>query len=138
MDASTRPDRVVVVGASAGGVEALREIAGRMPPNLAAAVLVVLHVSQTGSNLPAILTRAGPLPAEHATDGRPLETGTILVAPPDHHLLIEDGRARVVRGPRENRHRPAVDPLFRSAALGFGAATVAVVLSGALADGAAG
>jgi two-component system, chemotaxis family, protein-glutamate methylesterase/glutaminase len=138
MDANSRPDRAVVVGASAGGVEALRELAARFPADLRAPVLVVLHVSPTASNLPAILDRVGPLHAKHATDREPLQEGTILVAPPDHHLMIEDGHARVVRGPRENLHRPAVDPLFRSAALSFGPGTVAIVLSGTQSDGAAG
>jgi two-component system chemotaxis response regulator CheB len=129
---------VVVVGASAGGVEALRTLAADLDESLGAAVLVVLHVSPEESALPQILNRAGRLPAMHATDGEPLVANRIYVAPPDRHLLVHDGRVRVVRGPQENGHRPAIDPLFRSAAVRFRNRAVAVVLSGALDDGAAG
>jgi two-component system chemotaxis response regulator CheB len=132
------PDAVVVVGASAGGVEALRTLVADLDESLDAPVLVVLHVSHEESALPRILERAGTLPATHATDGEPLVANRIYVAPPDRHLLVHDGRARVVRGPEENGHRPAIDPLFRSAAVRFRNRTVAVVLSGSLDDGAAG
>src|SRR5262249_19700770 len=130
--------RVVVIGASAGGVEALREVVAGLPADLPAPVLVVLHVRPEASHLPAILERGGTLPASHATDGQTLEPGRIFIAPPDNHLLVDDGRVRVVRGPKENLHRPAIDPLFRSAAVSYGPGTVAVVLSGSLSDGAAG
>src|SRR6185437_2384135 len=104
-----------------------------------AALFVVLHLApQSTSVLPEILMRAGPLPAIHPRDGEPIRTGRIYIAPPDHHLLIEDGKVRVVRGPKENRHRPAVDPLFRSAAKWYGPRVIGVVLTGALDDGAAG
>jgi two-component system chemotaxis response regulator CheB len=132
------PDAVVVVGASAGGVEALSRLVTDLDPELDVPVLVVLHIPPTESILPRILSRSGPLPAVHAEDGEPLEKGRIYVAPPDRHLLVVDGHARVVRGPQENGHRPAVDPLFRSAAVSFRNRTVAVVLSGARDDGAAG
>src|SRR4051812_1032193 len=100
---------IVVVGASAGGVEALIQIVRALPADLPAALFVVMHVPPDGeSALPTILTRAGSLPATHPKDGEPIEHGRIYVAPPDHHLLVEAGLVRVVRGPRENRYRPAV------------------------------
>ena len=134
-----RTGSVLAVGASAGGVEALSRLVSDLPADLDAPVFVVLHVSATGiSALPSILTRSGPLPAAHATDGERIEAGRIYVAPPDRHLLIEDGVVRVIRGPRENLARPAIDPLFRSAAVANGPRAIAVVLSGARADGTAG
>ncbi len=130
---------IVVIGASAGGVEALRALVRDLPRDLPAALFVVLHVPPEGTSmLPQILSYAGRLAATHAVDGEPITHGRISIAPPDKHLLVEHGYVRVTRGPRENRHRPAVDPLFRSAALAYGPRVVAVVLSGSLDDGTVG
>lgn len=115
------------------------QLAHDLPPGLPAAVFIVLHIpAHTPSLLPDILDRSGPLKAIHPTDGMPIEQGGIYVAPADHHMLLEKGCVRLTRGPRENRHRPAIDPLFRSAALVYGARVVGVVLTGALDDGTAG
>jgi two-component system chemotaxis response regulator CheB len=130
---------IIVIGASAGGIEALRALAGALPENLSASVFVVLHTSpESPSMLAGILDRSGPLPATHAKDGERIRPGRIYVAPPDRHLLIEPGVMRTTRGPRENRFRPAVDPLFRSAAQTYGPRVVGIILTGYLDDGTAG
>src|SRR5438105_14310714 len=130
---------IIVVGASAGGVEALVTLTRLLPRKLPAAVVVVLHVpAQSPSLLPDILNRAGVLKAVHATDNLEIKHSRIYIAPPDHHMLVEHGKVRVVHGPKENRHRPAIDPLFRSAAWSYGPRVTGVVLSGTLDDGAAG
>ncbi|HSU83992.1 MAG TPA: chemotaxis protein CheB [Thermoanaerobaculia bacterium] len=130
---------IIVIGASAGGVNALREVVEYLPPDLPAAVFVVLHLAPHGrSALPAILGRSGCLPACHPTPGEAIEPGRIYVAPPDHHLAIEDGRIVLSRNASENGHRPAIDVLFRTAARAFGPRVVGVVLTGNLDDGTAG
>jgi two-component system chemotaxis response regulator CheB len=126
----------VVIGASAGGVEALTAIVSRFPASLPAAVFVVIHLPvNSPSVLPQILQRAGPLPAAFASHGEAIKHGHIYIAPPDHHLLIARGYMRVVRGPKENRYRPSADALFRTAASAYGPRVVGVVLTGALDDG---
>ncbi|HKD19679.1 MAG TPA: chemotaxis protein CheB [Thermoanaerobaculia bacterium] len=130
---------IILLGASAGGVEPLRRIASDLEPDLPASVFVVLHVSSDQpSALPEILNRAGPLPAFVPRDGQRVERGRIYVAPPDTHLILEPGVVRLAHGPRENRHRPSVDVLFRSAARAYGPRVTGVVLSGSLDDGTAG
>jgi two-component system chemotaxis response regulator CheB len=130
---------IVVIGASAGGVEALRELVRALPADLPAAIFVVLHVAPTGpSVLPAILQRAGSLPAVHPAHGERILPGRIYVAPPDRHMLLQGGRITLTVGPRENRSRPAIDPLFRSAAVEFEQRVIGIVLSGSLDDGTAG
>jgi two-component system, chemotaxis family, protein-glutamate methylesterase/glutaminase len=130
---------IIVVGASAGGMEALTLLAQRLPAHLPAAVFVVWHLSpQALGILPRELQKAGPLPAANAIDGEEIQCGRIYVAPPDRHLTLEPGRVRVTHGPKENGFRPAVDPLFPSAALAYGSRVVGVILSGSLDDGTAG
>ncbi len=129
---------IVVIGASAGGVEAISLVVSALPRDLHAAVLVVLHLARGRSMLPEILTRAGRLRAVQPEDGDALEYSKIYVARPDHHLIVEPGRVRVVHGPTENGCRPAVDPLFRSAARVYGSRVIGIVLTGALDDGTAG
>ena len=130
---------IVVVGASAGGMGALERLAAGLPRDLPAAVFVVWHLAPgVKTILPRVLTRAGPLPAVTPADGDRIEPGRIYVAPNDHHMLLEKGYIRVTRGPKENRFRPAIDPLFRSAAYIYGSRAIGVVLTGALDDGTAG
>lgn len=131
--------RVVLIGASAGGIEPLVAVVERLPADLQASVLVVVHIPPDAeSHLPEILQRRSQMRVRHALDGEPLRPGRIFVAPPDRHLMVEDGVVRVTRGPRQNRHRPAIDALLRTAAQAHGPDVVAVIMSGAGGDGVAG
>ncbi|MBD2077222.1 chemotaxis protein CheB [Phormidium sp. FACHB-592] len=130
---------IIVIGTSAGGLKALGTILGALPPNLDATLFIVRHLAaDQPSILPQILADVGSLPVSHPTDGEAIQTGHIYVAPPDYHLLVNQGSMRVVRGPQENRFRPAIDALFRSAARAYGARVVGVVLTGYLDDGTVG
>ncbi|WP_460983400.1 chemotaxis protein CheB [Spirosoma fluminis] len=130
---------IIVIGASAGGVTALKEIVGRLPADFNVPIFVVQHVAPySPSLLPQILTHSGPLNAVHPEDGDPIRPGVIYVAPPDHHILIEEQTILVKKGPKENRFRPSIDALFRSAAYTFGARVIGVVLTGLLNDGTSG
>src|SRR3954469_9567766 len=128
---------ILAIGTSAGGVDALRFLASRFPAGFPASVLMVIHLSpHFQSTLDAILTEAGPLPAQFAKDGTEIARAEIYIAPPDSHLLVEGGCLRLGQGGRENNSRPAIDPLFRSVALCCGARAVGAVLTGTLGDGA--
>ena len=130
---------LIVIGASAGGVDALKRLFQSLPRDFSAAICVVLHLNPLSpSMLPEILQRLTSLPVKHPKSGEPLEGGVVYVAPPNRHLVVEDGTVQLTTAPRENRHRPAVDPLFRSAALFYGPRAVGVILSGSLDDGTAG
>jgi two-component system, chemotaxis family, protein-glutamate methylesterase/glutaminase len=132
-------NRTVAVGTSSGGLEALRALLGALPVDFPAPLCIVMHVAAEGPGiLPAILNRSTALEVRYAADGDPLRTGRVYIAPPDRHLLVEPGRLRVSAGPRENRFRPAIDPLFRSVAQVFGPSAVGVLLTGSLDDGTSG
>lgn len=131
--------KIIAIGASAGGVETLKQLVKGLPADLPAAVFVVLHLSPYSSSaLPIILSRAGSLKAVHPEDGETIQPGKIYVAPPNRHLLIESGLVRLSYGPKENGTRPAVDPLFRTAAAAYGNLVIGVVLSGTLDNGTVG
>ncbi|MCY7321479.1 MAG: chemotaxis protein CheB, partial [Phormidesmis sp. CAN_BIN36] len=130
---------IIVIGTSAGGLKALGAIVGTLPADINAVLFIVQHLaSDKPSILPKILTDLSSLPAHHPSDGEPIQKGRIYVAPPDYHLLINQGSIRVVRGPQENRFRPAIDALFRSAARAYGSRVVGVVLTGYIDDGTVG
>src|SRR5215207_5340468 len=129
----------IVIGASAGGLEPLREVVAQLPADLPAPVFVAMHLpANHQSYLPEILSNTGPLPALHPEDNLRIKPGSIYVALPDHHLLVDDGFVAVKRGPKENGFRPSIDALFRSAAYTYGPGAIGVVLSGALHDGTSG
>lgn len=130
---------IIVMGASAGGVETLSQLVGGLPKDLPAAIFIVVHFPRWGKSvLPDILNRKGDLPAAHGTDSEVIVPGRIYVAPPDYHLVVKRGYIRLVHGPMENSCRPAVDPLFRTAAKAYGQRVIGVILSGTLDDGTAG
>jgi two-component system, chemotaxis family, protein-glutamate methylesterase/glutaminase len=127
---------IIVIGGSAGALGPLVQIAAAMPKDIPASFLVVLHASADSPGLlPRIIGRSSALEVRHAVDGEALERGTMYLAPPDRHLLLRPEGIEVGRGPRENRSRPAIDPLFRTAARSFGPRVVGVLLSGMLNDG---
>src|SRR3712207_5647157 len=130
---------IVVIGASAGGIQALTTLVAGLPWDFPASLLVVVHIPPYAiSRLPEILSRSGPLPAAHAQHGEAIEPGRIYVAPPDRHLFVRSGWIELSRGPRENHARPAIDPMFRTAARAYGSQVIGIVLSGALYDGSMG
>lgn len=130
---------IIVIGTSAGGLKALGAIVGTLPTDIDAVLFIVQHLAaDKPSILPKILADVSSLPASHPSDGEPIQKGRIYVAPPDYHLLVNQGSMRVVRGPQENRFRPAIDALFRSAARAYGSRVVGVVLTGYLDDGTVG
>ncbi|GGE98504.1 chemotaxis protein CheB [Hymenobacter cavernae] len=137
---ASQPKRdIVVIGASSGGVTALMELVRSLPHDFPAPILVVQHMAPyVDSILPQLMSRVSALPAKHPQDGEQVQPGTIYVARPDHHLLIEDDKVLVKRGPKENRFRPSVDALFRSAAYEYGPRVIGVVLTGYLDDGTSG
>lgn len=136
---SPRPAaHAVLIGASAGGLSTLLEICSALPAGFPAPVLVVLHIGAHRSQLPAMLNQRCALPADFAHDGETVHPGRIYVARPDHHLLLLPGTMRLSRGPKENWTRPAIDPLFRSAALHWGDRAIGVLLAGQMDDGTAG
>src|SRR5215469_14573371 len=137
--AGNRLKKVVVMGGSQGAIETLLPIMSSLPADLPTALFVVVHLPiEADSYLPKILERAGHLKVQSAKDGEPIRSGHVYVAPPDYHLTVEGRTVQVHKGPRENRHRPAIDPLFRTAARAFGPGAIAVILSGYLDDGSAG
>jgi two-component system, chemotaxis family, protein-glutamate methylesterase/glutaminase len=138
MATETPTGHLVVIGASAGGIAALLKLAETLPAAFPAPLCIVQHVGANPSLLPELLSNRGPHPAVHARDGQLLTPGVIHIAPPDHHMLVEGRYLRLTRGPRENHTRPAIDPLFRSAALAWGPGVIGVVLTGYMDDGSAG
>lgn len=129
---------IVAAGGSAGSLEAFLALAAALPGDFPASLLIVSHVGAHRSRLPVLLSHAGNLPATHGRHGEIIEPGHIYIAPPDRHMLVDAGRLVLTRGPREHFTRPAIDPLFRSAARSYGAAVIGVVLSGGGSDGASG
>src|SRR5262245_24221290 len=132
VDPHSRMNRdVITIGASAGSVEILLDMVGDLPGDLPASVFVVVHVAPTHTSLlPELMSSRGKLPARHPLHDERIEQGTIYIAPPDNHLMLRPGAMEVVRGPKENGHRPAVNALFRTASAAYGKRVIGVVLSG--------
>src|SRR5262245_14649190 len=131
------PHNIVVIGGSAGAIDPLLELASGLPAYFPAPVCIVVHLpAWHRSDLAMALTRAGKLPAQQPLHMQTLEPAQIYVAPPDHHLIMDDGRAYIWRGPKENQHRPAVNALFRSAAVAYDSRVISIILSDTLEDGA--
>lgn len=129
-----RPD-LIVIGTSTGGIDALKQIISRLPVDFPAAVLIVMHIGANESILPALLGATSKLPVRHAQDHEPIVSGVVLIAPPDHHLIVENDHVRILKGAKENFSRPAIDPLFRSASINRRERVIGVVLTGNLDDG---
>jgi two-component system, chemotaxis family, protein-glutamate methylesterase/glutaminase len=126
---------IIVVGASAGGVAALRSLFRNFKPEIPVSVFVVLHVGRADSQLPSVLGRQSILPVARAFDSEAIQPSRVYVAPPDFHLIVEFGHMHLTKGPKENRARPAINPMFRSAALAYGPRVIGIILSGTLDDG---
>lgn len=138
-DDNLAQQRIIVIGASTGGFEAFKTIIKMLPSDFATPIFIVWHMSpDIRGVLPQVLNRENKIWAAHAYNNEEIKPARIYVAPPDYHLLLQYGRVRVTHGPKENRFRPAVDPLFRSAAYAYGNRVIGVILSGALDDGTAG
>jgi two-component system chemotaxis response regulator CheB len=130
---------VIVIGASAGGPDVLKRLFSGLSNGIAAAVFIVWHIpSDVFGILPQVLSKHSTMPIANAVDNEPIVFNRVYIAPPDRHMIIERGRVRLTRGPKENRFRPAIDPLFRSAAYSYGSRVIGIILSGALDDGTAG
>ncbi len=132
------PNKIIAIGASVGGVDALRVIVAGLPDSIEAALFVTLHIGAHHSILPGLLQDVGPLSASHAVHHELIRSGHIFVAPPDRHMTIEHGRIALTKGPRENLARPSIDPMLRSAARTYGSDVIGVILTGGLNDGTAG
>jgi len=128
---------IIVIGASSGGLDALRTLLAGLSPDLPAAVLAVVHIGTFEAQLPKFFHRS-PLPVQYAREGEPIVPGKVYLAPPDHHLIVTPGQMHLSHGPRENFSRPAIDPLFRTAAQAYGPLAIGVILTGNLSDGTAG
>jgi len=134
---AVRPN-IIAIGGSAGALDTILAVAAAFDVDFTGSLFVVSHVGANRSRLPELLSSAGPLIAKHPTNREAIRPATVYVAPPDRHMMVENGHIRLSRGPREHFTRPAVDPLFRSAAREYGARVIGVVLSGTGSDGAAG